>query len=199
MNIIDFLAIMPFYVTMILDQLHDMKIIGRAGTIVRLVRVVRIIRVFKLLRRFAGLQSLIHTLFEAYRELGLLALLFSLCLLTFSVLIYYAEREDSKPINKDGKIETVLKSSNEANWNFIDSVWWCIMTLTTVGNRNYPSTKLGQLFGGLCAVAAVFLLTLPIPIVVNSFAPRYKNQMYRNEFAHRKAETVQKAWRRSNK
>ena len=38
---------------------------------------------------------------------------------------------------------------------------------------------LGQAFGGLAAVVGVFVLTLPIPIVVNSFAGYYKNRLIR--------------------
>ena len=35
--------------------------------------------------------------------------------------------------------------------------------------------------GGLCALCGIFILTLPIPIVVNSFASYYKNRLWRNE------------------
>ena len=45
---------------------------------------------------------------------------------------------------------------------------------------------MGQLFGGLCALVGVFTLTLPIPIVVNSFAGCYKNRLWRNEVAQKK-------------
>ena len=40
---------------------------------------------------------------------------------------------------------------------------------------------MGKVFGGLCAILGVFTLTLPIPIVVNSFAGFYKNRLWRNE------------------
>ena len=72
------------------------------------------------------------------------------------------------------------------------------MTITTVGYDLNPTTLLGQyssrfshpfsilthsgkLIGGFCALSGVFILTLPIPIVVNSFAQFYKNRLWRNE------------------
>ena len=87
---------------------------GKAGKIVRLVRVMRIMRIFKLVRHFAGLQSLIYTLNQAYKELGLLMLLVGVAVLTFSSLVFYAEKDS-----------TVLQ------WTFLDSFWWGLMTLTT--------------------------------------------------------------------
>jgi hypothetical protein len=60
---------------------------GKAGKIVRLVRVMRVMRIFKLVRHFAGLQSLIYTLNQAYKELGLLMLLVGVAVLTFASLV----------------------------------------------------------------------------------------------------------------
>ena len=51
------------------------------------------------------------------------------------------------------------------------------MTLTTVGYDLNPETLLGKIIGGCCALSGVFILTLPIPIVVNSFATYYKNRL----------------------
>ena len=59
------------------------------------------------------------------------------------------------------------------------------MTLTTVGYHTQPSTGLGKLTCGLCAVAGVFIITLPIPIVVSSFAQCYKGKLWRDELATR--------------
>ena len=80
----------------------------------RLVRVTRILRVFKLVRHFAGLQSLFSTLVAACKELGLLIMLVGVTVLTFSSLIYFAEKEDQ-------------------NWSFMEAFWWGLLTITTVG------------------------------------------------------------------
>ena len=175
MNMVDFFAIIPFYLTMALDSMEDMHIIGKAGKLVRLVRVLRIMRIFKLVRHFAGLQSLIYTLNQAYKELGLLMLLVGVAVLTFASLVYFAEKD----------------SDNNGGWTFLDSFWWGIMTLTTVGyDHKNPETFMGKVIGGLCALVGIFILTLPIPIVVNSFASYYKNRLWRNEVAHRRAEKL---------
>ena len=50
----------------------------------------------------------------------------------------------------------------------------------------------GKIIGGFCALSGVFILTLPIPIVVNSFAPFYKNRLWRNEVEQKKKEHIKK-------
>ena len=59
------------------------------------------------------------------------------------------------------------------------------------GQLDSFQTFFGQIFGGFCALLGVFTLTLPIPIVVNSFAGFYKNRLWRNEVAHKKRERIQ--------
>ena len=53
------------------------------------------------------------------------------------------------------------------------------------------------MFGGLCAIVGVFTLTLPIPIVVNSFAGFYKNRLWRNEVAQKKRLRIEMKKRKS--
>ena len=38
MNLVDFVAIIPFYIALLLEGLEDMEIIGKAGKIIRLIR-----------------------------------------------------------------------------------------------------------------------------------------------------------------
>ncbi len=42
MNTIDFLALIPFYVALLLEGLEDYEIIGKAGKILRLLKVSRL-------------------------------------------------------------------------------------------------------------------------------------------------------------
>ena len=100
MNMIDFFAIVPFYLSLLLKGLEDFEIIGKAGKIIRLVKVMRILRIYKLVRHFAGLQALFYTLQQAYKELGLLFILVAVAILTFSSLVYFAE----KGLDSDKKV-----------------------------------------------------------------------------------------------
>ena len=77
-------------------------------------------RVFKLVRHFAGIQSLAYTLQQAYKELGLMMVLVGVAVLTFASLVFFVERDSEF---QDGK------------WTFLDSVWWGILTVTTVGHH----------------------------------------------------------------
>ena len=170
MNFIDLLAIVPFFLGVVLKGLEDMQIIGKAGKIIRLVRIMRIMRIFKMVRHFAGLQSLVYTLQQAYKELGLLFILVAVAILLYTSLIFACEQE----------------GADASQWSFYSCFWWGLMTLTTVGYNATPVTFLGKLICGMCAITGIFILTLPIPIVVTSFASCYKNRLWRNQIANKK-------------
>jgi len=171
LNIVDLLAILPYFVSFLVDELKDTQMIGRAGKVFRLIRVMRILRVFKLVRHFTGLQTLLSTLQQAYQELGLLMVLVWVIVLTISSLVYFAEKDGVK------------------KWTFWESFWWGLMALTTVGNGDkIPTTQAGQAIGCLCGLLAIFVVALPVPIVVNSFTANYNNRVWRNEMLMRKQE-----------
>ena len=111
MNIIDMLAILPYYLAPLLDQLQSVKTVGQ------ILRILRIIRVFKLARHSRGLQGLGYTMKSSYKELGLILMFFSILSLIFSSLVYIFEKDQKSP----------------SFTSIIDSFWWAVITMTTVG------------------------------------------------------------------
>ena len=179
-NFIDFVAIIPFFVTLVLVHLEDIKILGRAGKLVRLIRVLRIFRMFKLVKHFERLQSLVITLNEAYKELGLLMLLISLAMFFCTLMLFFLENDGISEGEGRGK-----------PMSFMECLWWCILTLTTVGSdEDGPRTESGKFIGSVCAFLAVFIVGLPIPIVVNSFANNYEDHVCKRQIEGKKAEKL---------
>ncbi|XP_062410522.1 potassium voltage-gated channel subfamily C member 1-like [Sardina pilchardus] len=153
LNIIDFMAIMPFYVVFILGwSIHEMYFL------LMVPRCLRLLRIFKLTRRVAGVRALVHSLRASACELFSLAVALSAFLLVFSTLAFYTEKEEE---------DTQFHSISGA-------LWWAVVTMTTVGYGDmYPTTWRGMVVGSLCAVTGVFFIALPIPVLVNKFARYY--------------------------
>ena len=69
------------------------QIIGKASKIVRLMRIMRVLRILRMVRHFVGLQSLFYTIHKAYREIGLILVIFLVTVIMFSSLVFAFERE----------------------------------------------------------------------------------------------------------
>ena len=155
--------------------MEDSKIIGKAGKMIRLVRVLRVMRIFKLVRHFHGLQAMLQTMKEAYRDLSLLAILVATQAFLFSILVFVNEKD------------------SEQAWTLFDSILWSILTISTVGaGGQHPKSTIGRVLGGLCPIMGVTLSSLPIPIIVNSFADSYKNRVWRGEIRTKREKLLHK-------
>lgn len=96
LNIIDFVAVMPYYVSLAFSYYSDSKFSNftDARRVLTLFRVLRILRIFKLARHSTGLKALGFTLQHSYKELGLLSMFLCISVLLFSSLAYFAEKEE---------------------------------------------------------------------------------------------------------
>ena len=131
MNWIDLLAIIPYFVTIILyaagydsdgeqnrtDNANDVRRIAQFFRLLRIIKTLRIIRIFKLARHSTGLQALGHTMRSNYKELGLLILFLGMGAVMFSSLVYVFEND---------RTETEFST-------MLDAYWWAFITMTTVG------------------------------------------------------------------
>ncbi|XP_055329592.1 potassium voltage-gated channel subfamily A member 2-like [Paramacrobiotus metropolitanus] len=171
LNIIDMIAILPYYVDLVvvlvaLRRGTDAAREGGVLTVLRILRLVRVFRIFKLSRHSRGLQILGQTFWMSIRELGLLLLFLGIGVILFSSAVYYAEQ---------GYEETQFSSIPEA-------FWWAIVTMTTVGYGDVaPKAVFGKMVGTACAVSGLIAVALPVPIIVANFNTIYQRERSRTE------------------
>jgi len=154
MMIIDLLAILPWYLYLIVP--FDLRAL-------RVLRLFRLFRLLKLLRYSPALLTLKRVIAQEYRAL-LGALLVMMMLMLFSAaVIYFLERE-AQP-DKFGSIPA--------------AAWWAIATLTTIGYGDIvPITPLGKLFGSIVMLLGIGMFALPIAILSTGFS----QESMRHEF-----------------
>ncbi|DAA19768.1 TPA: potassium voltage-gated channel, shaker-related subfamily, member 7-like [Bos taurus] len=163
MNLIDFVAILPYFVALG-TELARQRGVGQPAmslAILRVIRLVRVFRIFKLSRHSKGLQILGQTLRASMRELGLLIFFLFLGVVLFSSAVYFAEVDRA-----DSHFTSIP-----------ESFWWAVVTMTTVGYGDMaPVTVGGKIVGSLCAIAGVLTISLPVPVIVSNFSYFYHRE-----------------------
>ncbi|XP_062913804.1 potassium voltage-gated channel subfamily C member 2-like isoform X2 [Mobula hypostoma] len=186
LNIIDFVAILPFYLEVGLRGLSSKAAKDVLGFL-RVVRFVRILRIFKLTRHFVGLRVLGHTLRASTNEFLLLIIFLALGVLIFATMIYYAERIGANPNDPTASDHTKFK-------NIPIGFWWAVVTMTTLGYGDmYPQTWSGMLVGALCALAGVLTIAMPVPVIVNNFGMYYSLAMAKQKLPRKRKKHIMQA------
>ena len=124
MNIIDLIAVIPFYVALLFTE--DLA----SFALLRILRLVRVFRIFKLSRYSKAIQIVALTLQASSRELVLLTSFIVMVLILFASAIFYVEVDIDDPENGFKSIPHTF--------------WMGIVTITTVGYGDLVPKTLGK-------------------------------------------------------
>ena len=194
-NIIDIMAILPYYVELIVSQgenpclpvdedaengssLVDLRFI-------RLIRLARVFRVLKLSRKASATTVLVTTFRNAKHALMVPFFFLMLGLIVFASLIYLAEQGDYDI--EDGRYYITDSQGHRTETVFIsipDSLWWAIVTMTTVGYGDmYPKGHAGKAVNSVAMVFGTLFFAMPIAIVGNEFKKAWDEKIKRDNEA----------------
>lgn len=137
----------------------------------RFLRLLRLLRILKLSRYSVSLRMLLKVL--ARESSSLQAMLFILIILIIlaSSGIYLVEQ----------------KAQPETFGSIPKSMWWAVVTLTTVGYGDVtPITPLGKIFGACITVLGIGIAALPAGILASGFANELSDRRKRLEHEFRK-------------
>ncbi len=145
--LIDLLAILPFYLAALGVGL-DLRFL-------RALRLVRLFRVLKLARYSDAMERFVEVLKDR-REKLVIAFSANLVLLMVSSSVMYLVEHPAQP---------------EAFPSIPETMWWGVITLTTVGYGDVvPETVLGQLVGAVVAILGIGMFALPAALIATGFA-----------------------------
>lgn len=147
--LVDLIAILPFYLSLYISI--DL----------RFLRGLRLLRLFKLTRYSPALGALLDVIQEESEAL-LAAFVVLLIMLVMSAGGIYLLENDLQP---------------EVFGSIPDSMWWAIVTLTTVGYGDViPITPGGKMFGGLIGLIGIGMIALPAAIMASGFAENVRRR-----------------------
>lgn len=143
-GIIDLLAILPFYLQILLPGLD-----------LRILRTFRLIRILKISHYNSAIEDLFQAIYVERKPFLATLYIFAVAILLNSTLLYFAE-SGVQP-EKFGSIP--------------DSIYWSVITLTTVGYGDVtPQTSLGKVIAVFTALTGICVVALLSGIVATAFS-----------------------------
>lgn len=151
-GLVDLFAILPFFLPLLFKI--DLRFL-------RVLRLMRFLRILKINRYDHSFKLIWDVIKEKKSELGVTGFVTFLTLLVASFLMYYVEGEKQPELFP----------------NVLESFWWAICTLTTVGYGDvYPVTALGKVISGIIALMGIGIVALPTGIVSAGFITKVQDR-----------------------
>jgi voltage-gated potassium channel len=160
--LIDLLAILPFYLPMVIG--FDLRF-------VRILRLLRLLRILKISRYMQATKLITNVLKAKKEELAIAFLLIVFLMVVVSSVMFYVEH-DAQP-DKFSSIPSTM--------------WWSVATLTTVGYGDMvPITILGKTLASAISILGIGLVALPAGIMASGFSEelRKSHQLNRPRCPH---------------
>ncbi|MGB3800155.1 MAG: ion transporter [Lewinella sp.] len=143
-GVVDVLAILPSYLTLILPN-------AQYFLIIRILRLMRVFRVFKLGQYLSEGDQLGRALISSRNKIAVF--LFSVTILVIII----------------GSIMYLIEGGQNDGFSSIPrSVYWAIVTITTVGYGDItPQTRIGQFLSAIVMILGYAIIAVPTGIVTN--------------------------------
>ncbi|XP_026520649.1 potassium voltage-gated channel subfamily G member 1 [Notechis scutatus] len=168
LTLIDIVAILPYYITLLLDSASVSSnkkpssgniYLDKVGLVLRILRALRILYVMRLARHSLGLQTLGLTARRCTREFGLLLLFLCVAIALFAPLLYLIENEMA-----DSQEFTSIPAC----------YWWAVITMTTVGYGDMvPRSIPGQVVALSSILSGILLMAFPVTSIFHTFSRSY--------------------------
>ncbi|KAM5245652.1 voltage-gated potassium channel regulatory subunit KCNG1 [Ctenodactylus gundi] len=167
LTLIDLVAILPYYVTLLVDGAAAGRrkpsagnsYLDKVGLVLRVLRALRILYVMRLARHSLGLQTLGLTARRCTREFGLLLLFLCVAIALFAPLLYVIENEMA-----DSPEFTSIPAC----------YWWAVITMTTVGYGDMvPRSTPGQVVALSSILSGILLMAFPVTSIFHTFSRSY--------------------------
>lgn len=150
-GIIDFLAILPFYLSLFFP-------ITKYFLILRMLRMLRVFRIFNLLDFMHDGYFIVRALKNSSRKIYI----FLLFLVIFCVIV--------------GSLMFMVEGHREGFESIPQSIYWAVVTVTTVGYGDVsPGTPLGKFLSVLLMLAGYSIIAVPTGIVTAEMRNKRQN------------------------
>lgn len=150
-GIIDFLSTVPKYLSLIFAGTH-------ALVALRALRLLRVFRILKLARFLGASQSLANALKASRAKISVFLFAVVIAAIILGTIMYLVEGEEN------------------GFTNIPKSVYWCIVTLTTVGFGDItPQTPVGQFIASLVMILGYGIIAVPTGIVSAEYTNSLKD------------------------
>ncbi len=150
LGILDFFSIFPFYLGLFFPSLHYL-------TLIRMLRILRIFRILNLADYMNDGKFIVSALRHSSRKIYIFILFLSIFIIIVGCIMFVVE----------GK-------HNEGFKSIPQSIYWAVVTCTTVGYGDVsPATALGKFISIMVMLAGYSIIAVPTGIVTAELKNRY--------------------------